>query len=114
MADAQVTCVTMSAPSHEAITGAGGVDWWWTVDQIIESIDARTNTFFTMDAVGRADVRTVSGPTRKYIRTVRDGRQRTTSSNCPAAKGIRRAPEREESSPGAAKFIIWRRLAIPP
>ena len=87
MADAQVTCVTMSAPSHEAITGAGGVDWWWTVDQIIESIDARTNTFFTMDAVGRADVRTVSGPTRKYIRTVRDGRPTDNLLQLPRCQG---------------------------
>ncbi len=62
MSDGEITCITESAPSHEAIIGAGGVGWWWTVEQIIQSIDARTNTFFTVDAFGRADVRTVTGP----------------------------------------------------
>ena len=87
MADAQIMCVTKSAPSHEAIIGAGGANWWWTVDQIIESIDAGTNTFFTMDALGRADVRTVRGPTRKYIRTVRDGRPTDNLLQLPPCPG---------------------------
>ena len=74
MPDAQITCVTKSAARHEAITGVGGAGWWWTVEQVIQSIDAKTNTFFTMDSAGnRADVLVVNAQPRRYIRTIKDG-----------------------------------------
>lgn len=73
MADVQITCVTKSSHTHEAISGVGGNGWWWTVEQVIQSIEAKTNTFYTLAANKRADVAVVHGATKKYIRTHADG-----------------------------------------
>ncbi len=73
MADLQITCVTRTAPTHEAITGVGGLGWWTSVDQIIRLIDARANTYYTLFGRKRADVLVVNGPTKRYIRTHADG-----------------------------------------
>jgi hypothetical protein len=73
MADAQITCVTKTAPNHEAIAGVGGNGWWWSVEDVIRSIEAGTNTFYTSVGNKRADVGVVDGPTKKYIRTHADG-----------------------------------------
>jgi hypothetical protein len=40
---------------------------------VIESIEARTNTFFTLVRGKRADVRVVNGTHGKYVRTYADG-----------------------------------------
>ncbi len=75
MADVQVTCVTRTAPKHDAITGIGAAngDWWWPVEDVIASIEAGTNTFFTMVGGRRADVRVVNDPTKQHIRTEAGG-----------------------------------------
>src|SRR5580658_6517074 len=53
MADVQVTCITKPHPQspHEHITHLGNpqVGWEWTREQVIASIEARTNTFFVLD-----------------------------------------------------------------
>jgi hypothetical protein len=80
MADVLVTCVNKPdrQSRHEHITHLGGpgagTPWRWTVEAVIESIDARTNTFFTRDAAGnRADVKVVRPPGRRpYVQTHRD------------------------------------------
>jgi hypothetical protein len=76
MADVQVTCITKRNPAarYEGITHLGGSGWWWTVAQVIQSIEARTNTFYTSVNGVRANVEVVQGPTGKYVRTHRDGR----------------------------------------
>jgi hypothetical protein len=80
MSDVRITCITKSVPngSHEHITRAGNpaANWEWRVEEIIESIEAKTNTFFVVDpnTGKRADVGVVR-PTgrRPYIRTYADG-----------------------------------------
>ncbi len=81
MADAQVTCILkphLQSP-HEHITHLGNPvqNWMWTRESVIESIDAKTNTFYVLDAANskRADIGVVreAGKT-PYLRTYADGR----------------------------------------
>ena len=80
MADVQVTCITKPNPQspHEHITHLGNpsAGWKWTREQVIASIDARTNTFFVIDPRNgkRADVGVVREPGKApYVRTHADG-----------------------------------------
>jgi hypothetical protein len=80
MADVRITCITKSTPTggHQHITHAGGpaANWNWTVEQIVQSIDNRTNTFFVKDdrTGKRADVGVVrEAGKRPFIRTHADG-----------------------------------------
>lgn len=80
MADVQVTCITKPQPlsPHEHITHLGNpaVPWKWTREEVIASIDAKTNTFFVIDPRSgkRSDVGVVR-PVGKapYLRTYADG-----------------------------------------
>ena len=62
MADAQVTCITKPHPQspHEHITHLRNpaANWKWTREQVIASIEAKTNTFYVLDphTGKRADV----------------------------------------------------------
>ena len=62
MADVQVTCINKPHPlsPHEHITHLGNprVGWKWTREAVIQSIDAKTNTFFVLDPLTgkRSDV----------------------------------------------------------
>src|ERR1700757_3205439 len=53
MADVKVTCITKPHPQspHEHITHLGNpaAGWKWTREQVIESIDAKQNTFYVID-----------------------------------------------------------------
>jgi hypothetical protein len=78
MADARITCITK--PDRESriehITHVGGSNWKWTREEVIASIDAKTNTFFVLDPQGhRSNVGVVDpGHGRaRYIRTHADG-----------------------------------------
>jgi uncharacterized protein DUF3892 len=78
MADARVTCINKPNrdSQHEHITHLGGANWKWTREQVIVSIENRTNTFFVIDAAGhRSEVGVVDpGNGRpKYLRTYADG-----------------------------------------
>ena len=73
MSDVQVTCVLKNGSNHESITHLGGTGWRWTKQQVIESIRAGTNTFYTYEGGKRADVRVVEG-NPPYVQTVADGR----------------------------------------
>lgn len=75
MPDVQVQCINKQPRNnpHEGITHLGGAGWKWTRDQVIQSIEARTNTFFTHVNGKRADVGVVNGPNGKYVRTHADG-----------------------------------------
>lgn len=74
MADVQVTCITKPDRNnaHESITHLGGAGWYWTRQQVIASIEAKTNTFYTLVAGKRANVGVVDGQTGKYLRTYAD------------------------------------------
>lgn len=74
MADARVTCIRKQPHSnpYEGITHLGGPGWTWTKEQVISSIEEKTNTFFTLVNGKRADIGVVNGPSGKYLRTYAD------------------------------------------
>lgn len=82
MADVIVTCISISAgsifPSHEHITHIGNpaAGWRWTKEQVIASIDAKTNTFYVVDP--KTDKRAYIGVFRQpgrqpWLQTYADG-----------------------------------------
>ena len=80
MTDCNVTCITKLHPSspHEHITHLGNpsAGWTWTREKVIESIDAKTNTFYVTDPKSgkRADIGVVRPAGRTpYVRTYADG-----------------------------------------
>lgn len=75
MADARVTCINKKDrnSSYEGITHLGGTDWKWTRQQVIDSIRAKSNTFYTFENGKRADIGIVEGATGPYLRTYADG-----------------------------------------
>src|SRR6266567_5334770 len=76
MPDVQVRCINKQPRNdpHEGITHLGGDQWKWTRQQVITSIEAKTNTFFTYVGGKRADVGVVNGQNGKYVRTYADGK----------------------------------------
>jgi hypothetical protein len=75
MPDVQVRCINKQPRSdtHEGITHLGGDGWKWTRQQVIASIEAKTNTFHTLVGGKRATVGVVNGVHGKYVRTHADG-----------------------------------------
>ena len=75
----QVTCIIKPDPQspHEHITHLGNPPKWvWTREQVIASIEAKTNTFFAIDQYNRK--RSEIGVVRlagkaPYLRTHADG-----------------------------------------
>ena len=63
--------------AHEHITHLGGANWKWTREQVIQSIDAKTNTFYVMDAAtGKRSNVGVVRPTdgrSAFLQTYADG-----------------------------------------
>ena len=94
MADCQITCIIKPHPqsAHEHITHVGNpsVGWVWLRERVIESIDAKTNTFFVLDPVTkkRSDVGVVREQGKSpYIRTYADGNWNNnllSLSQCPS------------------------------
>jgi hypothetical protein len=74
MADAQVKYVNKVGNDHGKITHLGGDKWTWSRDQVIASIEQKTNTFYTLDRGVRAEVLVVNGPYGKYLRTYANGK----------------------------------------
>jgi len=76
MTDVRVKCINKAnrLSSHESITHLGGESWRWTSQQVISSIEDKTNSFYTMENNKRADIGVVNGPNGKYLRTHADGR----------------------------------------
>jgi len=80
MADVQITCIDKPHPQspHEHITHVGNpvAHWKWPREQVIASIDAKSNTFYVIDPYTgkRADVGVVRPAGRAaYLRTYADG-----------------------------------------
>lgn len=76
MADVLVSCINKQPrnDTHEGITHLGGVNWKWTRQQVITSIEDGSNTFYTLVSGNRANVGVVNGPNGKYVRTHADGK----------------------------------------
>lgn len=77
MADVQVSCINKQPRqnAYDGIThlgGQGGSGWRWTRQQVIESIRAETNTFYTLVNGNRSNIGVVDGPNGPYLRTYAD------------------------------------------
>jgi hypothetical protein len=78
MADVVVTCISKQPRNdpHEGIThlgGPGGGGWKWTRQQVVDSITAKSNTFFTQVGGKKTYIGVVQGPNGPYVRTYADG-----------------------------------------
>lgn len=79
MADVQVTCITKPDVfnSHEHITHIGGVGWKWQREDVVRSIETKSNTFYVIDPVNgkRAYVGVVRPKDGRtpYLQTYADG-----------------------------------------
>jgi hypothetical protein len=75
MPDVRVTCISRVPRDdpHEGITHLGSQNWRWSRQEVIDSINNRTSTFYTLANGRRADVRVVNGPHGQYVRTYADG-----------------------------------------
>ena len=58
MADVQVKCINKQPREnpYEGITHLGGDDWKWTRQKVVDSIRAKTNTFYTLVSGNRGRV----------------------------------------------------------
>lgn len=74
MADVLVTCINKQPRNntHEGITHLGGAKWKWTRSEVIASIEAKANTFYTLVEGNRGNIGVVNGQTGKYLRTYAD------------------------------------------
>ena len=80
MVDVLVTCITKPHPNstHEHITALGNprANWKWVREKVIASIDAKENTFYTLDprTGKRANIGVVRPTDRAaYVRSYADG-----------------------------------------
>jgi hypothetical protein len=77
MADVQVTCINKQPRdnTHEGITHLGNPanSWKWPRQQVIDSINSGSNTFYTRVNGKRADIAVVQGPHGPHLRTHADG-----------------------------------------
>ena len=89
MADVQVTCINKLPRDnpYEGITHLGGAGWRWTRQQVIDSIRAGTNTFFTLVQGNRGNIGIVDGPTGPYLRTYADGQWNDNLLSLPECVG---------------------------
>ena len=81
MADVQVTCITKPDvySTHEHITQIGGAGWRWQREDVIRSIENKTNPFYVLDpATGKRAyvgvVRPSDGNRAPYLQTHADGK----------------------------------------
>jgi hypothetical protein len=51
----------------------GRITWEWTRQQVIDSINSGSNTFYTQVNGRRADIAVVDGQNGQYLRTHADG-----------------------------------------
>jgi hypothetical protein len=74
MADVQVRCINKQPrnDTHHGITHLGGEGWKWTRQQVIDSIKAKTNTFYTMAGAKRANVGVNHNDHGEFVQTFAD------------------------------------------
>lgn len=76
MADIHVTCINKQPRQnpYEGITHLGNSTGKWTRQQVINWIESKTHTFYTLVAGNRGNIGVVDGPNGKYLRTYADGK----------------------------------------
>jgi Protein of unknown function (DUF3892) len=74
MVDVRVYCINKlnRESRHEGITHLGGQSWKWPRQQVIASIEAKANTFYTLVNGNRGDIGIVNGENGEYLRTYAD------------------------------------------
>lgn len=89
MADVRVTCINKQPRNnpYEGITHLGGQGWRWTRQQVVESINAKTNTFYTLVNGNRGNIGVVNGPNGPYVRTYADGKWNDNLLSLPECAG---------------------------
>ena len=89
MADVKVSCINKQPrnSTHEGITHLGGSTWRWTRQDVINSIEAKTNTFYTEVDSNRGDIGIVNGQNGKYLRTYADGKWNDNLLSLPECSG---------------------------
>ncbi len=75
MSDLQVVCINKDPRNntHEGIVNLGGVNWKFTRQQVVDSINSGAHTFYTLVGGRRADVGVINGAHGQYVRTRADG-----------------------------------------
>ena len=75
MADVRVTCINKQPRNnpHEGITHLGGANWHWARQQVIDSIQAKTNTLYVQGNGTRSSIGVIQGANGPYLRTFADG-----------------------------------------
>ena len=75
MADLEITHIAKQSHANllEGITHLGGEAWKSTRQEVVELIEAETNTYFTMLRGHRSNLRIVHGLASDYVRTHADG-----------------------------------------
>jgi hypothetical protein len=76
MSDIQVTCINKQPRDnpYEGIVYLGNSTGKWTRNQVINWIESKQHTFYTLVAGNRGDIGVVDGPNGKYLRTYADGK----------------------------------------
>jgi len=76
MADVQITCINKQPRNdpHEGITHLGNAAGKWTRQEVIDWIETKAHTFFTLVNGNRGSIGVVNGPNGKYLRTYADGK----------------------------------------
>jgi hypothetical protein len=78
MADCRITHITKKnrQSAHDHITHAGNPNsWYWTREQIIDSINNRSNTFYVLEKGNRSVVGVINPQDGRapFLRTYADG-----------------------------------------
>jgi hypothetical protein len=87
MAEFEVRCVKKTGTTHEHITHLGGGNWMRTVEQVVQAIDNKTDSFHTLDNGKRVSIAVVDGAHRKFVRTHADGKWSDNLLALPACAG---------------------------
>jgi hypothetical protein len=87
--DVLVTCINKQPRNnpHEGITHLGDATWRWTRQDVITSIEAGANTFYTQVDGKRANVGVNNGPNGKYVQTHADGQWNNNLLALPECSG---------------------------
>ena len=75
MTDVQITCINKMPRDnpYEGISHLGNSNGKWTRQQVIDWIEEKSNTFYTLVNGNRGNIGVVNGPNGKYLRTYADG-----------------------------------------
>jgi len=76
MASIHIRCINKQPRNdpYEGITHLGDGTTKWTRQQVVQAIESKQHSFYTLVNGNRGDIGVVSGPNGKYVRTYADGK----------------------------------------